>query len=194
MYKLTALALSTCCALASTTAAAQQRMTDHQWFDGTSLSLGVSNNISTTTTAAGLQESGTSSVGVAKVSYIFDSDSRYKLGLSASADLQKSTLTSSASMNRRTPTELTLEPGYLLSRDTLSYAKLGRYSANYVTPIGSQNINGSAYGLGIKSFLDQRFFIQAEWTQHQANGSTSLGWDKFKQTSTTVLLGYNLYN
>lgn len=194
MKKLTALALSTCCTLISTQTIAQQRMGEHQWFDGTSLGLGVSANSSTTTTAKGLQESGSSNVGVAKVNYTFDSDSRYKLGLGASADLQKSAVTGSVSMGRKTPTELTLEPGYLLAPTTLSYAKLGGYAASYATPFGSKDVSGRAYGIGVKSFLDQSYFIQAEWTQHKANGSDSLGWDKFKQTSVSVLLGYNLYN
>ena len=89
MQKLTALAISTLCALASQPLMAQPRMDDHQWFDGTSLSLGMSANKSTTTTAAGVQESGSSSVSVAKVNYTFASDVRFKLGVSASAHLQK---------------------------------------------------------------------------------------------------------
>lgn len=193
MHKLTASTLFALCAISSQKLAAQPIINSYQWFDGTNLSLGTSANKSTTA-AAGIQESGSSNVSVIKVNYTFSSDSRFKLGVSASADTQKSTITSGVIMNRAVPTELTLEPGYLLSASTLSYLKLGSYAASYDSPFGSQNINGHSYGAGIKSFITKRFFIQAEWTQHKATGSTSLGWDTFKQTSTAVLLGYNLNN
>jgi hypothetical protein len=73
----------------------------------------------------------------------------------------------------------------------MAYAKLGGYSATYTTPFGSQNVSGNALGLGVKTYLTQRTFIQGELTQHKAKGSTTLGWDTLKQTSTAVLLGYN---
>lgn len=189
MHKLTALTLSACCALASPLAMAQRPLNDYQWFDGLSFSLGVAANKSKTTTTAAIEESGSSNVGVAKASYIFSSNSRFKLGLSASTDTQKSAIGNDVSMNRKTPTELALEPGFLVSPAFLTYAKLGSYTATYATPFGSQGVHGQAHGLGLKSFLTQRTFVQAEWTQHKANGSTALGWDKFKQTSTAVLVG-----
>jgi len=194
MQKLTALTLSALSALASQPVMAQQRMSEYQWFDGASLGIGVSANKSTTTTVKGLKESGSSSVGIAKFNYTFASDSRYKLGISASVDAQKSAITNDVFIDRKFPTELTIEPSFLLSATTLSYVKLGSYSASYATPFGSKDINGQAYGLGIKSFINERFFIQAEWTQHKAKGSASIGWDKLNQTSTSVLVGYNLNN
>jgi hypothetical protein len=189
MHKLTALALATCCTLVSQAAMAQRPLNDYQWFDGLSISLGVASNKSTTTTTAAVEESGSSTVGVAKAGFIFPSDSRFKLGLSVSADTHKSSVSHEVSLNRKIPTELTLEPGYLVSPALLAYAKLGGYSASYATPFGNQGIHGQANGLGFKSLLNQRTFVQAEWTQHKANGSATLGWDKLKQSSTAVLVG-----
>lgn len=190
MHKLTALALAV---LAANPVLAQSTKKDTQWLEGASISLGVAANRSGTKTAAGVEESGSSNVGVVKLSYTFASESRFKLSLSAAADIKQSTITSTIAVNRKTPTEVTLEPGYLLTPSLISYAKLGGYSATYSTPFGNQDINGTSYGAGIKSLLGENTFVQGEWTQHKATGSAASGWDKYKQTSSSVLLGYYFY-
>jgi hypothetical protein len=190
MRQLTALALVV---LVANPVMAQTRKNDYQLFDGASISIGVTAKKSATTTAAGVEESGSSNVGVAKLSYTFASDSRYKLSVSANADLQKSPISSTIAIQRKTPTELNIEPSYLLTSTLISYAKLGVFAASYSTPFGSQNIGGSSYGVGIKSLLTENIYLQGELTQHKASGSTTLGWDKYKQTSTSVLLGYYFY-
>ncbi len=190
MHKLTALALAV---LAANPVLAQSTKKDTQWLEGASISLGVASNRSGTKTAAGVEESGSSNVGVVKLSYTFASESRFKFSLSAAADIKQSTITSTIAVNRKTPTEVTLEPGYLLTPSLISYAKLGSYSATYSTPFGNQGINGISNGVGIKSLLGENTFVQGEWTQHKATGSAASGWDKYKQTSSSVLLGYYFY-
>jgi hypothetical protein len=187
MHKLTTLAL---CAMLSQPLLAQQSQTQLRYFEGVSLSVGVASNRSNTT-AAFVEEGKSSTLGVAKLSYTLPSTTIFKLGLSLGSDLNKSELSSNVSMSRNTPTELTLEPGVLLTPYTLAYTKLGGYSATYTTPYGSQGVSGTAVGVGVKAYLTHRVFLQGELTQHRASGSTSLGWDKFKQTSTAILVGYN---
>jgi hypothetical protein len=170
---------------------AQQRdMAPNYYFTGPSASLGVSSNKSTTTTS-GADTKGASSSAVTKLSYGIGSASIFRLGLSLSADLKSATISDSTSMKRKTPTELTIEPGVLLTPVTLGYAKFGNYYGTYTTALGSQGVTGTAMGLGLKSYLTEQTFISGEFTQHKANGSPTLGWDKFKQTSTSVMLGYN---
>lgn len=169
---------------------AQQREVAPSYFTGPSASLGISSNKSTTS-KSGAETKGSSSVGVAKLSYGIGSASNFRLGLSLSADLKGSTISGSVSMKRKIPTELAIEPGVLLTPVTLAYAKFGNYYGTYNTPLGSEGVNGTTFGLGLKSYLTQQAFITGELTQHKADGSPTLGWDKFKQTSTSVALGYN---
>lgn len=187
MLKLTALALV---ALVANPAMAQARKGANQWFEGASISVGASSNKSSTTTASGVQESGSSSVGVAKLSYTFASDSRYKLGVSASANMKKSAITNTISVGPTFPSELNIEPSFLVAPNLMSYAKLGVFAASYDTQFGSKNFNGSSYGVGVKYLLTYSLYLQGELTQHTASGSTTTGWDKYKQNSTSVMLGY----
>ena len=182
----------TLCALSCSPLFAQYRQAPTNYFEGTGVSLGVSANKSRTSSPAPADnKSSSSSVGIAKLSYGFATTSAFKLGLSISTDLSNSEISNGISVKRKTPTEFTIEPGVLLTPVTLAYAKLGSYSATYATPLGSQNISGNTAGLGLKSYLTQRTFILGEFTQHKATGSAFLGWDKFKQTSTAVMVGYN---
>jgi hypothetical protein len=183
MKKIATLALFALCS--------QPLLAQTSYFEGPSVSAGLSSNKTTTRTAATGNVSGSSSVGVAKLSYGFATSSIFKLGVSVTTDLKNSDISANTHMSRNTPGEFTLEPGVLLTPVTMAYAKLGGYSATYTTPFGSQNVSGNALGLGVKTYLTQRTFIQGELTQHKAKGSTTLGWDTLKQTSTAVLLGYN---
>ena len=160
------------------------------YFEGPSISLGIASNKSTTTKLA-VDNKGSSSVGVAKFNYGFATPTAFKLGLSVSADLGNSELSNGISMKRKTPTEVTLDPGVLLTPVTLAYAKLGSYSGNYATRFGSQSVSGTSVGLGLKSYLTHSTFIQGELTQHKANGSETLGWEKFRQLSSSVMVGYS---
>ena len=187
MKKIVTLAL---CAAACQSLFAQQSPLGNNYFKGPSASLGISSNKSATT-AAWVDTKGSSSVGVAKVSYSLTPSANFRLGLSLSADLKGSTIAGNASMKRKTPTEVTIEPGVLLSPITLAYAKFGNYYGSYATNFGSQSVTGTAFGLGLKSYLTERTFIAGEITQHKANGSPTLGWDKFKQRSTSVMVGYD---
>lgn len=183
MKKIATLALIALCS--------QPLLAQTRYFEGTSVSAGLSSNKTTTSTAATGNASGSSSVGVVKLNYGVATSSIFKLGVSVSTDLKNSDISTDTHMTRKTPGEFTLEPGVLLTPVTLAYAKLGGYSATYATPFGRQSVSGNAVGLGVKTYLTQRTFIQGELTQHKATGSTTLGWDTLKQTSSAVLVGYN---
>jgi hypothetical protein len=187
MKKIVTLAL---CAAASQSLFAQQSPLGNNYFKGPSASLGISSNKSTTT-AAWVDTNGSSNVGIAKFNYSLSPSANFRLGLSLSADLKNSTIAGTANMKRKTPTEATIEPGVLLSPITLAYAKFGNYYGNYATGFGSQSVTGTAFGLGLKSYLTERTFIAGELTQHKASGSPTLGWDNFKQRSTSVSFGYD---
>lgn len=183
MKKIASLALFALCS--------QPLLAQTSYFEGISVSAGLSANKTTTSTSATGNDSGSSSVGVVKLSYGMATSSIFKMGLSVSTDLTSSNITNDTRMTRQTPGEFTLEPGVLLTPVTLAYAKLGGYAATYATPFGHQSVSGNAVGLGVKTYLTQRTFIQGELTQHKATGSTTLGWNTLKQNSSAVLLGYN---
>lgn len=170
---------------------AQQRPAQSHFFEGFSAAAGIASNKSTSSTAGSTDIKGSSSVGMARLTYSFASASAAKVSVSMSADLKNSTIDNGVSMNRKTPTELSIEPGVLLTPVTLAYVKVGAYSATYTTPFGSQSVSGNSAGLGLKTYLTENFFIQGEITQRKATGNATLGWDKFKQSSSSLVLGFN---
>lgn len=186
LFTLTALVAS------ALTAVAQPAKPTYAYYEGVNLSMGAAQNATQATTAAGAVTKGNTTLGVAKVNYTFALAYPAKLGVSATFDLKNSKITNDEYLSTSTPSEITVEPGVLLLTNSLLYAKLGTYASRYESTNGSRNLNGKSYGIGIKHYIYGQNFIQAEWTQRQADSSNAgFNGDKFKQSSAALLVGFN---
>jgi hypothetical protein len=106
--------------------------------------------------------------------------------------LKNSKITNSEYLATNTPTEITIEPGLLLLSNSLLYVKLGTYSSRYESTVSARNLSGKSFGIGIKHYVYGQNFIQAEWTERQADSNNAgFNGDKFKQSSAAVLVGFN---
>jgi hypothetical protein len=174
------------------TAMAQPAKPTYAYYEGVNLSMGVAQNATQVTTAAGAVTKGNTTLGVAKVNYTFALAYPAKLGVSATFDLKNSKITDSEYLSASAPTEITIEPGLLLLTNSLLYAKLGAYTSHYESSISTRNLSGTSYGVGIKHYVYGQNFIQAEWTQRQADSNNAgFNGDKFKQSSGAVYVGFN---
>ncbi len=171
---------------------AQPAKPTYAYYEGVNLSMGVAQNASEVTAASGAVTKGDTSLGVAKINYTFALAYPGKLGVSATFDLKNSKLTNNEFLATNGPTEVTIEPGVLLLTNSLLYAKLGTYSSRYESSISARNLSGKSFGVGIKHYVYGQNFIQAEWTQRQADDNNAgFSGDKFKQNSAALLVGFN---
>ena len=174
------------------TAMAQPAKPTYAYYEGVNLSMGAAQNATQVTTTAGNVTKGNTTLGVAKVNYTFALAYPAKLGVSATFDLKNSKISNNEYLATATPTEITVEPGLLLLTNSLLYAKLGTYSSRYESVYGSRSLSGKSYGIGMKHYVYGQNFIQAEWTQRQADDNAAgLAGSKFKQSSGAVYVGFN---
>jgi hypothetical protein len=179
--------------MAATTQAtyAQPAKPSYSYFEGANLSIGIAQN-KTDKTDNGTTTSQSTGVGVAKLNYTFALAYPGKLGVSATFDLKNSKVVDGQVLAKNSPSEITIEPGVLLRSNSLLYAKLGTYASTYQSSVGSRKLSGSSYGIGLKHYVYGQNFIQAEWTQRATDTvNAGLGGDKFKQSSTALLVGFN---
>ena len=168
---------------------AQPAKPTYAYYEGVNISMGMAQN--TTKDVTNATSLGTS-VGQAKLNYTFALAYPAKLGLSATFDLRNSQINSTENLATSTPTELTIEPGVLLLSNSLLYGKVGAYNTRYESGASaSRNLNGTAFGLGIKHYIYGQNFIQAEWTQRSAENNNAGSTGKFKQSSAALLIGFN---
>ena len=173
-------------------ALAQPAKPTYAYYEGINLSIGAAQNSTEVTSSSGGVTKGNTSLAVAKVNYTFALAYPGKLGVSATFDLKNSKITDSEYLATSAPTEITIEPGVLLLSNSLLYAKLGTYSSRYESTISTRNLSGKSYGIGIKHYVYGQNFIQAEWTQRQADSNNAgFNGDKFKQSSAAILVGFN---
>jgi len=186
LFTLTALVTS------ALTAMAQPAKPTYAYYEGLNLSMGVAQNATQVTTSAGAVTKADTTLGVAKVNYTFALAYPAKLGVSATFDLKNSKISNDEYLATSAPTEISIEPGFLLLTNSLLYAKLGAYSSRYESINASRNLNGTSYGIGIKHYIYGQNFIQAEWTQRTADSnSAGFNGDKFKQSAAALLVGFN---
>lgn len=171
---------------------AQPAKPSYAYFEGMNLSMGVAQN-STEATSASTTTKGNTSLGVAKINYTFALAYPAKLGVSATFDTKNSKLSEQEYLAISSPTEVSIEPGILLISNSLLYGKLGTYASRYEAGgLPSRNLSGMSYGVGIKHYVYGQNFIQAEWTQRQADDNRS-GLDglKIKQSAVSMYVGFN---
>ncbi|BDU56197.1 MULTISPECIES: hypothetical protein [unclassified Limnohabitans] len=173
-------------------AMAQPAKPTYAYYEGVNLSMGLAQNATQVTSSSGAVTKGNTALGVAKVNYTFALAYPGKLGVSATFDLKNSKITNSEYLATNTPTEITIEPGLLLLSNSLLYVKLGTYSSRYESTVSARNLSGKSFGIGIKHYVYGQNFIQAEWTERQADSNNAgFNGDKFKQSSAAVLVGFN---
>ena len=172
---------------------AQPAKPTYAYYEGINLSIGAAQNSTEVTSSSGGVTKGNTSLAVAKVNYTFALAYPAKLGLSATFDMKNSKVSDNGEvLAKTTPTELTIEPGLLLLSNSLLYAKLGTYASNYESNIGSRSLSGKSYGIGIKHYVYGQNFVQLEFTQRTSDSTNAgLGGDKFKQSATALLVGFN---
>ena len=171
------------------TSSAQPAKPTYAYYEGLSVSMGYAQN---TTKDINNSTSFKTSVGVAKLNYTFALPYPMKLGLTATFDLRNSQINSSENLAVSSPSEITIEPGVLLLTNSLLYGKLGTFNTNYESGTGiSRKLNGTTYGVGVKHYVFGQNFIQAEWTQRNAENNNAGATGKFKQSTAGVHLGFN---
>jgi len=168
---------------------AQPQKPSYAYYEGFNLSLGVAQNNTKDVTNS---TSRNTSIGQSKLNYTFALAYPMKLGVSATFDLRNSQINSTENLSTSVPTELTVEPGILLLSNSLLYGKLGTYNTRFESGANaSRNLNGTSFGLGIKHYVYCQNFIQAEWTQRNAENNNAGSTGKFKQSAAAVLVGFN---
>jgi hypothetical protein len=172
-------------------AMAQPQKPTYAYFEGVNLSMGVAQN-STEETVSSLATTGKTTAGVAKVNYTFALAYPAKLGVSATFDLKNSQINDTTYLAANAPTEITVEPGFLLRNNALLYAKLGTYASRYESGTNAtRKLSGASYGIGIKHYVYGQNFIQLEWTQRKADDNRAGLDSSIKQSSTALLVGFN---
>ena len=178
-------------AIACTTAMAQPQKPTYSYFEGANLSMGIAQN-STEETISSVTTTRKTSAGIAKINYTFALAYPAKLGVSASFDLKNSQVNDTTYLATNAPTEVTLEPGFLLRNNALLYAKLGTYASRYEAGANAtRKLTGTSYGIGIKHYVYGQNFIQLEWTQRKADDNRAGLDSTIKQSSTALLVGFN---
>lgn len=95
----------------------------------------------------------------------------YALGKNKSGGFQDDGDNSIYTLAVKSQYSLYLEPGALLSDDTLLYGKIslarGKYSAlsTVAANSDSKSISGTGYGVGMRHMLDKTKFVQVEFTK-----------------------------
>lgn len=178
-------------AAATQGAFAQPTKPTYSYFEGMNFSMGFAQN-STRIIDSSVTTKGNTALGVAKINYTFALAYPAKLGISASFDTKNSKTTNNEYLATSSPTEITVEPGFLLISNSLLYSKLGTYASKYEGGTGiPRTLSGRSYGVGIKHYVYGQNFIQAEWTERSANETAGLPGVKFKQSSAAVYVGFN---
>ena len=176
-------------ALVSTASWANAQAASEDLFEGLNVSLGVA-SMSTKETLAGTQSYKTSAPQ-AKINYTFALAFPAKLGITATMDLKNAKEGTSDVLATKTPSELTIEPGFLLRSDSLLYAKLGTFAARYENSTDGRALSGRTVGLGIKHYIYGDNFIQFELTTRTSDAiNAGLGDAKYKQTMPSLLIGH----
>jgi hypothetical protein len=174
------------------TSFAQPAKPSYAYYEGFNLSMGIGQNSTQATTNSGTTK-GNTSLGISKINYTFALAYPAKLGVSATFDMKNSKIGDQEYLAVSAPTEVSIEPGVLLLSNSLLYGKVGTYTSTYQAGGNpNRNLSGMSYGVGFKHYVYGQNFIQAEWTQRNADDNRSgLDGIKFKQSSAAIYVGFN---
>ena len=99
----------------------------------------------------------------------------YRLGLAAEASLVNSSESTAAIYSNGTSTDsytaqvknyyqISVNPGFLIQKDVLAYAKLGYFSANTsITGESDLTLDGFLFGGGLKKLIDGNWYVFGEF-------------------------------
>jgi len=145
-------------------------------------------------------------IGTLDATYSIALDEKWGLGFGGSIDLNEARILDVVLLNGKLKnhTLLYIQPTYSLTPSTAAFAKIGYSSAKLVLDGGifnqstgsSESVNGTALGLGVKSFFDKNVFAQFEFinTNYRSKSMPLLGDGNSVKPSTTsvnISLGYN---
>lgn len=179
---------------------APQAFAQNKNFEGFSVGLSANfNNMKTEIPGQSPSES-SSTLGI-KANYGWALSSNFILGLSASYDTGNikagSIPASNVSATGKGLTVVSIDPGFKVSNDTLVYAKLGYATVQGVLEgaiTGSENYNGTAIGLGVRSMMGKNWSVDVEAQQinFTAKNSTAAGGD-VKPSNAVISVGVNYH-
>jgi opacity protein-like surface antigen len=162
-------------------------------FAGPSVGISVSSASGGTDFFTGTQ----SVVPTIEVGYAYGVSKEIALGLTATYDLADTRAGSSGNPdlvgNRHW--SVNFKPGYVLGSTTMIYALVGYHTMegtlNNNGVVGTSNINGMGYGLGIEALLDKNLYVRLEGQTLRYLSTTTAGLTYKPSTSLATLgLGY----
>ncbi len=128
--------------------------------------------------------------------YVLALDAKFVFGVGAFASLNDRNIASDAKQKYKTGFFIT--PGYAVKNNLLVYGKAGivtgAYSVDESRVVGHNGTaqNGTIVGIGAKTFIDKKIFLQAEIAQNQYDDKKSREdrVAKLKTTDLTFGVGY----
>jgi hypothetical protein len=82
-----------------------------------------------------------------------------------------------------------LSPGYVISKDSLAYAKLGYTGTSYKFVSSTENLNGYSLGLGYKQIINGGLYGFTEGNYFSYGNKTTEGGVKLNGNSMNLLVG-----
>jgi outer membrane immunogenic protein len=114
---------------------------------------------------------------------------KFVLGLGASAGVTDYKIAANAKM--KDTTSFFITPGYAVSDTLLVYGKIsaitGKFSVD-LPGIGSTDMSGTGYGVGVKNMLNKNLFVHGEVVANQYDDKTT-PLSTFKHEATFVSFG-----
>lgn len=191
------------CAAIASAGLTTQAFAQSKSFEGFSAGLTVNaNNAKADVSGTSPQSvSGTSSTVGVKAIYGWAMGGNFILGADFFYDggtIKLGTSTSGTDVTGTGLTSLSIDPGVKVSNDTLVYAKLGyatvKGSLSGGGASGSDNYDGTVFGVGVRSMIDKNWSFDVEAAQYNftAKRSVSAGGD-IKPANTAVMFGLNYH-
>jgi opacity protein-like surface antigen len=163
-------------------------------FQGFSVAFGVNLTNSDSTVSGATIPTITQADGNADVQaqYSLALGDKFVIGLGASTAIADYKLAANANMKNSTSFFIT--PGYAVSDTLLVYGKLASLSGKFtvdVANLGSADMTGTGYGVGVKSKMNKNLFAQGEVVLNQYDDKrTPLSSFKHKSTFVSIGIGY----
>ena len=167
-------------------------------FTGTSVAFNTGFNSTNLKVEGQAPFSTNSTPSIIDTSYTFALSPKVTLAIGINYDLTDTPVISSGDWSEvewllKNHYSINIEPGYVLSENTLGYIKLAYHSARsyYKAYSSDSDIYGIGYGFGTKVFISKDLFLNLEIqkTDYAAFTQSSFGDVTVKHTTTTSTIG-----